>query len=422
MCLVYSCDIILMLITMLICYILYKKKLYSYYSRLFFIVGSLCAYLGYWAFPLITLAMPLIFITGIFQKNESKNLFLFIVKQSVMWGIGLGSTVAAKIILSICVLNDWSGVSRLLFRLGTEMSLSERVIKLYDFIMDEFFSQTILILLTALSISGLAYIVRYLDAFWRKLLPYLMCAAYPFIWALATIGHIGHGFDHVYFCIFYYALALFVCQNIDIKKIILFYNKRDIYILFGYAISIILLFSFSIHYKMKVISPYAMTTISEMPIGKGVTQEFQLLDKREKYLNSIQAIFVFNKNERGIISINLMDGGKTIKEIVLPIASIISEEWTKIPINTYIFPDHSYTVKYTIEDQNSQFAILTEKANEANPFNGDCFAEQKITDKVVNIYEYQAVINTATKLYFSVITLFLIQTIQSFFIKKSTFR
>lgn len=250
-----------------------------------------------------------------------------------MWCIGLGSTVIVKTILSICVLGDGSGISQMLFRLGGNVSISDRIVSLFRFVEDEFFfNDTPLICIIVLSIMGLAYMVRTTKDFWKKFLLYLTIAAYPFIWSLITIGHIGHGFDHSYFCVFYFALSSFICLNINFNKIKLFNNKKDIIALLCYCIAIVLFFSFTIKYKPKQITPYAMNT--------------------------------------------LMDGTLIKKRGDVPMSSILNNEWAEIPMDIIVEPNHIYQIKYTTDVQNQNLSILTEVSNEANPFNKNCFTSQ----------------------------------------------
>ena len=155
---------------------------------------------------------------------------------------------------------------------------------------------------------GLAYMVRTTKDFWKKFLPYLTIAAYPFICSLITIGHIGHGFDHSYFCVFYFALSSFICLNISLNKIKLFNNKKDIIALLCYCIGIVLFFSFTIKYKPKQITPYAMNT--------------------------------------------LMDGTLIKKRGDVPMSSILNNEWAEIPMDIIVEPNHIYQIKYTTDVQN----------------------------------------------------------------------
>lgn len=261
--------------------------------------------------------------------------------------------------------------------------------------------------------------VRTTKDFGKKFLPYLTIAAYPFIWSLITIGHIGHGFDHFYFCVFYFALTSFVCLNINLSKITVFINRKDIFVLLCYCTAIVLFFSLTIKYKPKQMTPYAMNTLSETRIGGGVIQEFELLDRREKYLDSIQSIFICD-DDNGTVSITFMDGTLIKKRVDVPVASILSNEWTEIPVNILVEPNHTYQIKYTTDVQNENLALLTEASSEANPFNLNCFTSQgSIADKVVNIYEYQATLDTTTRIYASAAFLFVLQIIISIIFKKN---
>ena len=415
MCLTYNSDIILMLINVIVCCILYKKKLFSYYMPLFFLIGSLSAFLGYWAFPLITLAVPLIILVGIYQKNsEYQGLVSLIFKYSIMWCAGLGSTVIAKIILSICVLGDNSGISQMFFRLGENVGISDRLASVFRFVENEFFFQAdYLIGMTALLVIGLAYMVRTTQRFWMKLLPYLILAAYPFIWTIITVGHISHDFDHFNFYIFYSAIALFICTNINLKKFTLFLNKKDMMTFLFYCVILVLLFAFTIKYKPKQITPYTVDALTETKIGDGIIQEFELQDKRVKNLDLIQTIFICNNKD--IVSVMLTDGDQIKKVVDVSIDPALNGEWTIIPMDILVKPNHIYQIKYTTDKKNEDLFLLTQAESEANPFNKNCFieTEKEIAGRIANIYEYRAAIDIYTKIYVSVIFLFVIQIILS---------
>lgn len=63
MCLTFFSDIFLTLIMINICAWVYQKKAsWKKVYFLFTLIGSLCIYLGYWGFPLISLGIPLTFI------------------------------------------------------------------------------------------------------------------------------------------------------------------------------------------------------------------------------------------------------------------------------------------------------------------------------------------------------------------------
>ncbi len=70
-CLVFSTDIIMMLALMIICDRKVKRSdSVASFCFLFGIAGSLLAYTNYWAFPLIMLGMPLVYVSVLRIKNN----------------------------------------------------------------------------------------------------------------------------------------------------------------------------------------------------------------------------------------------------------------------------------------------------------------------------------------------------------------
>ncbi len=84
-------------------------------------IASILAYLNYWAFPLITLGFPLVFVLSVRIENGSgmktlvKETFLF----SVCWGVGLAGTVLIKQVLCRFILGTQSGTEQLFLRMGS---------------------------------------------------------------------------------------------------------------------------------------------------------------------------------------------------------------------------------------------------------------------------------------------------------------
>ena len=65
LCLVFNTDIVMMFLMMAVCWQLFRKNATTeQFAVLFFLGGSVLAYLNYWAFPLITLGFPLVFVLG----------------------------------------------------------------------------------------------------------------------------------------------------------------------------------------------------------------------------------------------------------------------------------------------------------------------------------------------------------------------
>ena len=122
LCLVYNTDIVMMLLMMVVCWQLLRQNASTErFAVVFFWVASILAYLNYWAFPLITLGFPLVFVLSVRIENGSgmktlvKETFLF----SVCWGVGLAGTVLIKQVLCRFILGTQSGTEQLFLRMGS---------------------------------------------------------------------------------------------------------------------------------------------------------------------------------------------------------------------------------------------------------------------------------------------------------------
>lgn len=211
MCLAFSPDIILTLIGFILVYRAYRQRNIKPLLFAFFLIGSVCAYWGYWAYPIITIGLPLIYMTSLDSKHNLGYRirdYLFI---SVCWALGLTSTIVVKIALAGWVIGIDDGGDKLLFRMGNEYSYGYRFELLKSFIADEIKTNYILpviLLGVVLCILAVALNRKYI----KYLIPYVMLALYPIVWAYLTSGHLGHYFDKTFMVVSYYAMFSFAIE------------------------------------------------------------------------------------------------------------------------------------------------------------------------------------------------------------------
>lgn len=149
MCLVYNTDIGIMFLMMVICSVMMNKKASAEsFCILFFLAGSVLAYFNYWAFPLITLGFPLVFVisTKLVREYNVRQLTKEMILMSISWGAGLGGTVLAKQILCKMILGSQSGTEQLLQRMGSGYSLADRLISVTNGLTGRMGSWPVLIL------------------------------------------------------------------------------------------------------------------------------------------------------------------------------------------------------------------------------------------------------------------------------------
>lgn len=226
MCLVYSWDIILMLIAMNVCVYLHKNnKGNEYFYIMFTIVGIVYAYMNYWAFPLITLGFPLVLWSVLRYENKTDEWQLikdnFI--ASICWTLAMVGTVVVKMILSVIALGNQTGSEHLQKWMGFDYKITTRVrLTIERFLggfLDEITSVRVII---ALIFCVLIYLgIRYknkLIHIREKSKALYVIMLYPCVWYAIFFEHCGHGFTWYMFGVLYYAFFSIICTKIGIDK------------------------------------------------------------------------------------------------------------------------------------------------------------------------------------------------------------
>ena len=211
MCLAFSSDIVLTLIGIIFVYRAYVKRTIEYLWFGFFLIGSLSAYWGYWAYPIITIGLPLIYMATIDNKNSCGYKLKDYLTISVCWAAGLASTIIVKIVLAGMVMGIDDGADKLLLRMGNEYSYGYRFVVLRSFLADEIKTSYIFpFVVTGLLLCMVSVALN--RKFIKKVVPYVMMGMYPVVWAYLTSGHLGHYFDKTFMVVTYYAIFSFAIE------------------------------------------------------------------------------------------------------------------------------------------------------------------------------------------------------------------
>lgn len=428
MCLVFAPDIIIMLIAINICCKkLRRNESSDSFFRFFLLIGSLCIYINYWSFPLITLGIPLIFWNCVRLKKQhaSKNILKDTIITSVCWSAGLGATVLIKQVLSYILFGSQSGLTQLKMRMGADSGLKHRFLSVFSVINRRLFNTTTMIIIFILIISFCVLIELRAIKLQYNILSLLLIASYPIVWCLLLTGHNGHGFIDYMYGITYYALLSAILLNCDIslccidlqklrtclnKKLICSYVlKLCIWFFLGYAV-----FYSSAYYHMKKIEPASLSGTSYISLDNEthVVQEVLFDFSQAMYLENLDVILVniIDKSDTGTLCVKFMEDGKIIKENQLSISKIIVGEWTKIPIKYVISPGHTYQVDYSVKNCTANLTpyLLTQESSQKVPCNTETYVNDTKNDTITcNIYEFKELRTIQKRLYIVLITLLL---------------
>lgn len=222
LCLVYSTDIILMSVAIILCARFYQKGNFNWkaYTILFGVIGTLCAYLGYWAFPVITVGMPLAYLATLrIQEGEQEKVVLKdTIWLSVIWLCGVVATIGIKQVLCVLVLGSEDGVAEMLFRMEATIGNHGRILTVL-YVLWKTLSVP-LIFLGACIIFVL--LVLFLVGFRKERIlgwSLLLVSLYPVGWSFILTGHMSHGFNIYMYAVAWYGALCFLCLNMQRKKL-----------------------------------------------------------------------------------------------------------------------------------------------------------------------------------------------------------
>lgn len=410
LCLVYNTDIVMMFLMMAVCWQLFRKNAaMEQFAILFFLGGSILAYLNYWAFPLVTLGYPLVFVLSVRIENgcTMKTLAKEMVLLSVCWGAGLAGTVLAKQALCTFVLGTQSGTEQLFLRMGSEFTWNDRLLSVVNGLVRRMSSKPVLVLtvVTAIILVILLKVHAYRIQYKYCLLFFV--ALYPVIWWFMLPNHCIHGFVIHMYGVTYYAVLSAVWMNIQKPQISRIRSKK------GFARGIIVniavlavwvtlsygLLHVDIHYGAEEREPWSLETVSTINLKTGsVVQEvlFTGFTMHTFYLKSISTILVNLPDDKkdGILHVELSEDGSVLSTADVAVSDIEAGAWFDIPVGCVVALSHSYQITYTVQDntQSEPYLLVQDRAQAAG-VNKVLYAGGLLVDgALANKYHFDAYI------------------------------
>jgi len=398
LCLVFNTDIAMMFLMMAVCWQLFCKNASTeQFAVLFFLGGSVLAYLNYWAFPLITLGFPLVFVLSVRIENGCglKNLTKETVLLSVCWSAGLAGTVIAKQILCKLILGTQSGTGQLFLRMGSEFTLKGRLVSVVNGLVRRMTSTPVLVLtvVTAILLVMLLKIRAYRIQHKGCLL--IFVAFYPVIWWFLLPNHCIHGFVVHMYGVTYYAMLSAVLINVQrpqasgmlAKK---WFTKGIVVNLAAFVVWGLLsygLFHVQIHYGAQEREPWSLETVGTVNanVDGGVTQEVVFTDftMLTAYLDGVSTILVNLPDDKkdGILHVELSEEGNVLCKSDVSISGIEVGEWFEIPMGCVVALNHRYQITYTMQDnRQSEPYLLVQDVAQAVGVNEALYADGALVD------------------------------------------
>lgn len=392
LCLVFNTDIVMMFLMMAVCWQLFRKNATTeQFAVLFFLGGSVLAYLNYWAFPLITLGFPLVFVLSVRIENGCgmKTLTKETVLLSVCWGAGLAGTVLAKQVLCRLVLGTQSGTGQLFLRMGSEFTWNDRLLSVVNGMVRRMESKPVLVLtvVTAIILVILLKVRAYRIQYKYCLLFFV--ALYPIIWWFMLPNHCIHGFVIHMYGVTYYAMLSAVWMNVQrpkesgvrqkncfIRGIVVNLAAFVVWGLLSYG-----LFHVQIHYGAQEREPWSLESTGTLNVNEGgVAQEVVFTDftMLTAYLKSVSTILVNlpdDKND-GILHVELSEDGSVLCMADVAVSDIEAGTWFDIPMGCVVALNHIYQITYTMQDNSlSEPYLLVQDSAQAVGANKALYAD-----------------------------------------------
>lgn len=405
LCLVFNTDIAMMFFMMAVCWQLFRKNASTeQFAILFFMGGSVLAYLNYWAFPLITLGFPLVFVLSVRIENgcDMKALTKETVLLSVCWGVGLTGTVLAKQILCRLVLGTQSGTDQLFLRMGSEFTWSERVISVVNGLVRRMTSKPVLVLTVAAAVFLVILLKIRAYQVQHKCCLLIFVAFYPIIWWFVLPNHCIHGFVIHMYGVTYYAMLSAVFINVRRPQVSGARSKswfiRDIAANIGVLIVWGLLsyglFHVNIHYGAQEREPWSLETVGTVNTKAGsVVQEIQFTDftMPTAYLKSVSTILVNLPDDKkdGTLHIELSEDGCVLCVSDVSISEIEAGEWFEILMGCVVSLNHRYQIMYAVQGntQSEPYLLVQDKAQSVG-VNESLYADGALVDgELANKYD-----------------------------------
>lgn len=443
MCLTFSSDIILTLSVVNFCAVKIQKGNVNWkkYYALFAIIGSVCVYMGYWAFPLITLGIPLVFITVLRMKSKDseKDIIVDNVWMSVFWGIGLCGTVIVKQILCYFVLGSQTGTSALSQRLGAGYSLLDRVVSMYNVVLRALSDNTVMIVLVITLLLAAYYLNQKRIENKYGFAALIFISIYPIVWCLVLAQHNMHGFVVYMYGVTYYALLSLVFSRIENLKVSCDNHKKTVTVLCVWLLVSCLISQIPIYYNNQKQEPWSTEEMDRISLVDTDTVAQHIIFDTEKPIHlKYLKVMIENMSEEseGVLHVVLTDNGQVVHKNDISLNKIKNESvwdkyqgdsligrvarklannsrWTKIEMDCMIYPGHDYIAMYSVEDvQTGDVNILTQSISQGAPANEDLYVNDSMADvTLVNIFYFNSPISVQARVYLMAISLLLIQGI-----------
>lgn len=199
-CLAYSTDYILMLSNILLVDKLFSKQRVSC-CLLFVVLGSIQCFINYYSFPLISIAVPLIYYmtVSVLNNTDEKLYITSVAKWGGSWISGYVITLLSKQILARSFMGSESGIDQMIARMGGTSSVLERTKSAFEFWSGRSngYVVTMRIMLIAYLIVFCFINFRNISVKANRVRSFWVCLFIPFVYHFVMIGHSGHGFSSI---------------------------------------------------------------------------------------------------------------------------------------------------------------------------------------------------------------------------------
>jgi hypothetical protein len=419
MCLIFGMDIIIMLVMINVCcYEERKGASLELYSVLFMMVASLDAYLNYWAFPLITLGFPLVFLTTLrlpkvgIRKVVKENFIL-----SIFWAVGLAGTVLAKQALCYIVLGTQSGIDQIAFRMGEGLTFGGRLWSTERVIENAVIAQPIIFVLIVSLLGAIIWIC--FNKFEKKysVLPFLIIAVYPIIWMVILAGHNTHGYVAYMLGVTYYAVFSLLFLNFKSFDIICILKElkneltnvkmcvQNILILCVTIIVALLLKNVILHCETDKIEPWSSEVVESVDLSDSTVDQQIMFDSinGKVYLKNISTVFINLPSQEysGKLRVELSENGTILKTVEVSLDKAVAGDWFKIPIGCTVYLGNTYNLSYSLVDADNfePYLFIQDDWQKASSVE-QLYINGVATDGGIMMqFEYDRIVSNKIKLY-----------------------
>ena len=183
-------------IAVIVMLIFYEKKKFSDQLWMYFmIVGMMTSYVDFLTYPVVSMALPLMFYLIVCKESSLKRNLISVVTYSATWGVGYVGMWASKWILSSVLMGKnyiTEAVESIMIRSGNvvgekNITLLDVFIKLSRYLAKSSFMYLAMIFIFACAI--LLVITRRKWNKTSKSLMFLIISVYPYIWFTLTKNH-----------------------------------------------------------------------------------------------------------------------------------------------------------------------------------------------------------------------------------------